>query len=72
MPSQDVVLRLLPLSECVVEERLWMHGAEVISHVNYSQLDRICAIRGIPRIAREDIWPPWTPQSQDEDARLAS
>lgn len=72
MPLQDVVLRLLPLAEVVVEERLWMHGAEVISHVNYSQLDRICAVRGIPRAPREDIWPPWTPLPGDEDALLAS
>jgi hypothetical protein len=39
--------RLLPVPECIVEERVWLRGAEVVSHVNYTQLERVRSSRGI-------------------------
>ena len=39
--------RLLPVPECIVEERVWLRGAEVVSHVNYTQLERVRSSRGL-------------------------
>ena len=39
--------RLLPVAECIVEERVWLHGAEVVSHVNFTQLERVRTSRGL-------------------------
>jgi hypothetical protein len=33
--------------ECVVEQRTWHGEVEVVSHVNYSQLARVCRSRGL-------------------------
>lgn len=38
--------RLLPVHDCIVEERVVLRGAEVVSHVNFSQLDRVRNSRG--------------------------
>ncbi len=46
--DNGIVVRLLPVRECIVEERLWRHGVELVSHVNYSQLERVCLSRAAP------------------------
>ena len=43
---------LLPVNtslraDIVVEERVRLHGAEIVSHVNYSQLSRVWWTRGL-------------------------
>jgi len=34
-------------ADIVVEERVRLHGAEIVSHVNYSQLSRVWWTRGL-------------------------
>jgi len=46
---------LLPVStslrtDIVIEERVRLHGAEIVSHVNYSQLARVWWSRGLAAI----------------------
>lgn len=55
-----MIHRLVPASECIMEERLWIHGVEFVSHVNYTQLGRIRASRGLPLPALDEAgeWPP--------------
>ena len=33
--------------ECVVEERIWACGVEIVSRVNYSQLARVRSFQGL-------------------------
>ena len=43
------IIRLVgPAPDCIVEERVWVHGNELVSHVNYSQLGRVRASLGLP------------------------
>lgn len=41
MSEGDDCVRLLPVRECIVEERIWLRGVELVSHLNYSQLERV-------------------------------
>lgn len=42
-----IVRLVLPASDCIVEERLWIRGSELVSHVNYSLLGRVRASLGL-------------------------
>ena len=55
------VTRLLPVPDCIVEERVFLRGNEVVSHVNFTQLDRVRSRRPVPRdgsasVLPEDRW----------------
>lgn len=41
---------VVPGPDCIVEERRWIHGAEFVSRMNYSQLARIRASLGLPLV----------------------
>ena len=50
------VTRLLPVPDCIVEERVFLRGNEVVSNVNFTQLDRVRNCRPFPRrISGEDF-----------------
>ena len=52
------VTRLLPVPDCIVEERVFLRGNEVVSHVNFTQLDRVRNVRPhLPRRVTEDAFP---------------
>ena len=51
------VTRLLPVPDCIVEERVFLRGHEVVSHVNFTQLDRVRSCRPLPRRITEDGFP---------------
>ena len=51
------VTRLLPVPDCIVEERVFLRGNEVVSHVNFTQLDRVRDCRQLPRRITEDAFP---------------
>jgi len=51
------VTRLLPVPDCIVEERVFLRGNEVVSHVNFTQLDRVRNCRPLPRRITEDAFP---------------
>ena len=51
------VTRLLPVPDCIVEERVFLRGTEVVSHVNFTQLDRVRDCRHLPRRMTEDAFP---------------
>jgi len=51
------VTRLLPVPDCIVEERVVLRGHEVVSHVNFTQLDRVRNCRPLPRPVTEDDYP---------------
>ena len=51
------VTRLLPVPDCIVEERVFLRGNEVVSHVNFTQLDRVRSRRPLPRRITEDAFP---------------
>jgi len=56
--DQVAITRLLPVSDCIVEERMFVRGAEVVSHVNFTQLDRVRNVRPqLPRRVTEDAFP---------------
>jgi hypothetical protein len=46
---------VVPGPDCIVEERRWIHGAEFVSRVNYSQLGRIRVSLGLPRASHFDV-----------------
>ena len=59
--DQVAITRLLPVPDCIVEERMFVRGAEVVSHVNFTQLDRVRSRRPVSRdgsasVLPEDRW----------------
>ena len=51
------ITRLLPGPDCIVEERVFLRGNEVVSHVNFTQLDRVRSCRPLALRITEDALP---------------
>jgi hypothetical protein len=68
-----IIRLVVPAPDCIVEERLWMHGAELVSHVNYSHLGRVRASLGVPGLLEPDPvdWLMAAPQAGEWHLPLA-